>query len=278
MEQTIDDVFLSSCIMNPQGGYDDGQEEWLIVEDAIVSHVAASEITLDPHLFGATVNERLIRSKMMTAAGSMTINHDSCKLYESSAYATLFTNTGVISAITPTGITAETLFNIWKIDYPTTARTLEVTTQLNSQGGSNNLSRHFGTSNQMLRYRSIASEFYTDTLFVTGRAQSTWGYNCMQIFVSDKGYVKVYPMSKVSKYPQALKKFAKDVGAPEVLIADPHPVHKSKDVKAFCNQIGTTLKILEEYTQWASRDELYIGLMKEATRKDMRSHHSPLFL
>ena len=46
----------------------------------------------------------------------------------------------------------------------------------------------------------------------------------MQIFVSDKGYVKVYPMSKVSKYPQALNQFAKDVGSPEVLIADPHPL------------------------------------------------------
>ena len=84
----------------------------------------------------------------------------------------------------------------------------------------------------------------------------------MQIFVSDKVYVKVYPMSKVSEYPQALKQFAKDVGAPEVLIADPHPVHKSKDVKYFFNQIGTTLKILEESTQWASRAKLYIGLMK----------------
>ena len=55
----------------------------------------------------------------------------------------------------------------------------------------------------------------------------------MQIFVSDKGYVKDYPMSKVSAYLRALKQFAKDVGAPEVLIADPLPVHKSKDVKAF---------------------------------------------
>ena len=100
----------------------------------------------------------------------------------------------------------------------------------------------------------------------------------MLIFVSEKGSVKVYSMSKVSKYPQALKQFAKDVGAPEVLIAHPHPVHKSKYVKEFCNQIGTTLKILEESTQWASRDELYIGLMKEATRKDMRAQHLSLVL
>ena len=96
MEQTIDDAFISSCNRNPQGGGDDGQEEWLIFEDAIRAHATAIEITLDPHLFGATVNERLIRPKMMTAAGSTTINHDSCELYESSAYATLFTNIGAI--------------------------------------------------------------------------------------------------------------------------------------------------------------------------------------
>ena len=120
-----------------------------------------------------------------------------------------------------------------KIDYPTAARTLEATTQLNRQGGSNNLSRNFSTNDRMLRYRRIASKFYTDTFFVTGKARSTRGYNCMQIFVSDKGSVKVYPMSKVSEYPQALKQFAKDVGALEVLIADPHPVHKSKYVKDF---------------------------------------------
>ena len=213
---------LSSCSRNPQGGDDDDQEEWLIVEYAIRAHVAANEITLDPHLFGATVNERLIRTKTMTAAGSTTINHDSCELYESSTYATLFTNISAISASTPTVITAETLSKIWKIDYPTEARKLEVTTQLNSQGGSDNLSRHFGTNDRMLRYRRITSEFYTDTFFVTGRDRSTWGYNCMQIFVSDKGYVKVHPMSKVSEYPQYLKQFAKNIGAPEVLIADPH--------------------------------------------------------
>ena len=157
MKQTIDDVFISSCSRNPQGGGNDGQEEWLIVEYSIRAHVAASEITLDPHLFVATVNERLIRSKMMTAACSTTINHGSCELYESSDYATLFTNICDISASTPTGITAETLSKIWKIDYPAAARMLEVTTQLNRQGGRDNLSRHFGTNDLMLGYQRIAS-------------------------------------------------------------------------------------------------------------------------
>ena len=52
--------------------------------------------------------------------------------------------------------------------------------------------------------------------------------------------------------------FAKCVGAPEILMADPCPSNKSKDVKNFCNKIGTTLRILEESTQWASGAELYI--------------------
>ena len=110
----------------------------------------------------------------------------------------------------------------------------------------------------------IKSCFFTDCFFVTAAAKSTRGNTCMQIFVSDKGFVKVYPMESPSQFPSALKLFAKDVGAPEVLVADPHPSQKSKEVKNFCNKIGTTLRLLEQSTQWANRAELYIGLMKEA--------------
>ena len=75
-----------------------------------------------------------------------------------------------------------------------------------------------------------------------------------------------------------LRLFAKDVGAPKLLVLDPHPTQKKREVKDFCNKIGTTLKVLENETQWADRAELYIGLIKEATRKDMREMHSPLVL
>jgi hypothetical protein len=76
----------------------------------------------------------------------------------------------------------------------------------------------------------------------------------------------------------ALKQFAKDVGAPDIHICDPHPTQKQRKVKEFCTQIGTTLKVLEAQTQWANRAELYIGLIKEATRKDMRASGLPLVL
>ena len=37
-----------------------------------------------------------------------------------------------------------------------------------------------------------------------------------------------------------------------------------------------TLKMLEMLTQWANLAELYIGLMKEEVRKDMKDSDSPL--
>ena len=278
VEKAIDAVLISACESNPQDST--LEEDWLIIEDPMRAHIAASEPMLDSALFGATVNERVIRSKMMAAAGSTTIDESGCELFEacSKFEADIAAFVGATSASRPTGITAETLSKIWRIDHATAARTLKVTTQLNTQGGSENLSRHFGTNDRFLRYRRIKSEFYTDTFFVTAKARSIRGNTCMQIFVSDKGFVKVYPMTTVSEYPKALKMFAKDVGAPDVLVADPHPNNKSKDVRAFCNQIGTTLRILEESTQWANRAELYVGLMKEATRKDLLARHSPLVL
>ncbi len=85
-------------------------------------------------------------------------------------------------------------------------------------------------------------------------------------------------MKKQQEVYLAVKQFAKEVGAPRVLVYDPHPAQIIRDVQEFCTQIGITLKVLEAETQWANRAELYIGLMKEATRKNMRSSGSPLIL
>ena len=70
----------------------------------------------------------------------------------------------------------------------------------------------------------------------------------MQIFVSDKDYVFVVPMSSVSKVPKALDMLAEEVGVPEAIIVDAHKYHKSKEVRQFCHKIGTTLRILEGST------------------------------
>ena len=61
-------------------------------------------------------------------------------------------------------------------------------------------------------------------------------------------------------------------------ICDAAKAQKSKAVKIFCLDIGTTLNFLEENTPWANKAELYIGIIKEAVRKDLKQFNCPLAL
>jgi len=56
-------------------------------------------------------------------------------------------------------------------------------------------------------------------------------------------------MKATRHFVSALRLFAKDVGTPEVLVADSHPMQKKQEVKEFCNKIGTKLRLLEGSTQ-----------------------------
>ena len=76
-------------------------------------------------------------------------------------------------------------------------------------------------------------------------------------------------MKKKSEVLLAIKQFAKEIGAPDSFVADMSGEQMSSEVKKFCNDIGTTLRALKEGTPWSNQAELYIGLIKEAVRKDM---------
>ena len=115
-----------------------------------------------------------------------------------------------------------------------------------------------------------------DTFFATKKdGQSSCGHTCCQGFVTDKGFLYVVPMQRKLEVLQAIKQFAKEIGAPTLIIADMSGEQMSHNVWKFCNNIGTTLWALEEGTPWSNKAELYIGLLKEAVRKDMRESNSP---
>ena len=98
------------------------------------------------------------------------------------------------------------------------------------------------------------------------------------LFVSDKDFVAIYPMASKSDFKEALHLFCKEVGVPISLVVDLAGEQTSKAVRKFCNQVGTMLRILEENTQWANRAEFYIGLFKEAIRKDLNNSDCPMVL
>ena len=81
----------------------------------------------------------------------------------------------------------------------------------------------------MLRYKRISEYFYMDTFFATKKAgKTTRGNTCMQLFVTDKGFIYVVPLKSNKDVLAAVKQFAKEVGAPEAIIADAAPEQNSK--------------------------------------------------
>jgi hypothetical protein len=174
-------------------------------------------------------------------------------------------------------VQAEHLSKIWRIDLETASKTLDITSQNCARTKSTNLTRNYATNDKMLRYKRIKEFFFMDTFFATSKAgKSSRGNSCCQLFVTDKGFIYVVPMKKESDVMKAVKQFAKEIGAPEAIICDAARAQISQDMKKFCNEIGTTLRALEEGTPWANKAELYIGLIKEAVRKDMKSANSPI--
>ena len=250
---------------NPQ----DGDADLSRGEDYMQSAIADLTACFDQDLLCRMANERTAKSKVAMEAGSISLCGDDFvdELFEASA----------AHVDTPKGVTAEQLSKVWRISHEDAKKTLDVTSQLNKQDADASLSRRFGTNDRMLRYKRIDAFFYTDT-FYAKKVVSKRGYSMMQLFVSDKGFVKVYGMRSEKEFVDALKLFCKEVGAPKAMIVDPHRSQKSNEVKQFLSKVGTTLRVLEESTQHADRAELYIGLLKRAVGKDMRESNSPMKL
>jgi hypothetical protein len=175
------------------------------------------------------------------------------------------------------GVKPEHLSKIWRIDIEIAKRMMDITSQTSIRTDNPKIAKNYGTNDHMLRYKRINDYFFMDTFFATKTAgKSSRGHSCCQLFLTDKGFVYVGPMRSKKEVFQAVKQFAKEIGAPDAIIADAAREQKSLELWKFCSKIGTTLRVLEEGTPWTNKAKLYIGLIKEAVRKDMKASDCPL--
>eukprot|EP00957_Ditylum_brightwellii_P105545 8046166-Ditylum_brightwellii.AAC.2 len=145
------------------------------------------------------------------------------------------------TAETPRGVLPDLIKKIWSISDEQAQDVVNSNTQLNHQTTDGLLSQQFSTNDMMPRYCQINSYFYTDTMHMTKKEKSTCGNLHLQVFISDKGFIVVYPMERKSDFKDCLHQFCKEVGAPISLVVDPTGKQISKEVWKFCNQVGTTL-------------------------------------
>ena len=182
-------------------------------DDCMKAVVAYLTGCFDEELLRRAVTERGAKYKITMESGNIFL--DGFKNNEDDAIFEL----AAAHSETPKGVTAEHLSKVWIISEEVSQRTLDVTTQLNKQDADTSLSCCFGKKIESLRYKRISSLFYTDTFF-SSNVISKRGFSMMQLFVSGKGFVKVYGMKSEEEFINALKLFYKEVGVPKSFIVD----------------------------------------------------------
>ena len=179
----------------------------------------------------------------------------------------------------PKGVNAEILSKVFRIDLATAKRTLKVTSQRLKRSKHPSLHRRYGTNDRMLRYKHIRQYFFMDTMFATKKSGKTLrGNTCLQLFVTDKGFVHVVPMKTKGEVHLAMKEFFKRIGVPDAIVCDPAKEQILGDTKKLAREAGTVIRAIEPNTPWSNRAERYIGIFKQGIRDTLRDTHAPLVL
>ena len=182
-----------------------------------------------------------------------------------------------VEAIGVKGVGAHHLSKIWRVSHEDAQQMLGVTSQHGNCPVDPQLSTNYGTNDRMLWYKRIKEYFYMDTFVTTKKGGKPSHRNlCCQLFVPDKGFLYVVPLKRKLEVMSAVKQFTKEIGAPDAIVCDMSMEQTLPEIKAFLNDIGMALRVLEEGTPWANKGERYIGLLKESVRKDMRESNLPL--
>ena len=169
------------------------------------------------------------------------------------------------------------LLKVWCISHDDAKQTLEATSLYSVWTQELTLLQNYRTNDCMLHYKRIKDYFFMDTFFTTSKGgKSSHGNTCCQLFVTEKGFIYIVPLKQKSEVLQEVKQFAKESGAPDAILCDMAGEQLTSEVKHSCNTIVTTLRALEVGMPWSNKAELYIKLMKESVRKDMKSTNSQL--
>eukprot|EP00804_Cyclotella_cryptica_P025829 CCRYP_002699-RA/>CCRYP_002699-RA protein AED:0.25 eAED:0.20 QI:0/-1/0/1/-1/1/1/0/678 len=165
-----------------------------------------------------------------------------------------------------------TLAHCWQIPLHKAKNTVQQTTQHGVRTVLHpTLSRHFRTNDRMLRYRRLPCNLYSDTIFCP-KVTLARGYKMAQIFASDFGWSRCYPMTCKSEAHEALGLLFAREGVPPKMIVDGTKEMKMGEFAWKCKEAHCYLWSTEPYSPWSNSTEREIRKLKKgAARKLTRS-------
>jgi hypothetical protein len=117
------------------------------------------------------------------------------------------------------GIDAATLANNWGIGIEAAKRTRLLTTQRGIRRMVHpSLTKRYKTNDRQLRYRRLPVTMYNDTMY--SKILSSQMNKAAQIFTTDFGFVRDFPMKKEKEAHDALSLLFHRDGVPNVMVMD----------------------------------------------------------
>jgi hypothetical protein len=166
------------------------------------------------------------------------------------------------------GIDATTLANNWGIRIEAAKRTRLLTTQRGIRRMIHpSLTKRYKTNDRQLRYRRLPVTMYTDTTFST--ILSRQDNKADQIFCTDVGFVRAFPLKKEKEAHEALYLLFHRDGAPNVIVVDGSKAQVEREFRIELCDTGCHIKQTEPHTQSSNMGEGAVRELKKGVGRQM---------
>ena len=171
-------------------------------------------------------------------------------------------------------IDPSTLARKWGIGLDVAQNTIRKTTQRGVRTVLHpTLSRRFRTNNRQLRYRRLRSNMFSDTLISSITSKD--GNKYAQVFCTDYGWTRAFPMKRKSEAHEALSLLFSREGVPPVMVIDGSKEQVKGQFKRKLALADCHLRQIEPYSPWMNAAEGSIRELKRGAGRKMEKAGSP---
>jgi hypothetical protein len=132
------------------------------------------------------------------------------------------------------------------------------------------LTKRYKTNDRQLRYRRLPVTMYTDTMYSTILSRQM--NKAAQIFTTDFGFVRAFPLKKEKEAHEALSLLFHRDGVPNVMVMDGAEAQVEGEFRRKLRGAGCHIKQTEPHTQSSNMGEGAVRELKKGVgRQRLRS-------
>ena len=172
------------------------------------------------------------------------------------------------------------LARLWNISPKLASNTLRKTTRLGvryfGKDGNKLVARRFLSGDRPMRYQMLDFKVFHDMFF--SKVESVRKFTCAQIYSTDFGWVRVFPMTLKSDVHHIVDEFFHRYGVPMALVLDNASKLMRGQFGRKCRQAGCNIDSIVPHSPWQNRAEAEVRENKRMTGRWMVKSGCPRWL